>query len=263
MFSQFNVFAYQDAIIKAKKAIIYSDILTTSPLGFVKEGRKVKVSDLARNKGRVFQIVVSGRIAYIKSNEVQLLDGSEVVLPQGHKSIIGLEIDKHAILVDFSSHYSSIESGIYTPGAEQSSMVFFSFKILREKRQKRRHYSRFGFEYLTFSQDDEILTIPSLVYQSLTKRKEWGDRKLLTYWEFGLSPFATYEVDPYFNLDGFSSHFELGLKFASYWTEKWSYQAGIGLRVQSLFDFALPSAFESFSPTMVNANFSFSVSRSY
>lgn len=64
--------AAQDAIIRSRQAIIYSDLEKTSPIGYVKRGRKVKVGEIPRAKGTVLPIVVSGRICYIKITDLYL-----------------------------------------------------------------------------------------------------------------------------------------------------------------------------------------------
>ena len=67
-----SAFAVQDAIVRAKKAIIYTDKERTSPIGFIKRGRKIKVGEIPRAKGTVLPVVVSGRVCYIKIVDLYL-----------------------------------------------------------------------------------------------------------------------------------------------------------------------------------------------
>lgn len=74
-------FAAQWAIVGKEKAVIYSDPEMTSPIGYVGRGKKVRVGEVKRNKGRMLPIVVNGKIAYIRVSDIytseneQLLEG--------------------------------------------------------------------------------------------------------------------------------------------------------------------------------------------
>jgi hypothetical protein len=65
-----EILASQDAVVVAEKAMIYSDQQMSSTVGFVKKGKRIKIGDIARNQSRVFPIIVSGKVAYIKADDV-------------------------------------------------------------------------------------------------------------------------------------------------------------------------------------------------
>ncbi|MFN8369693.1 MAG: hypothetical protein U0T83_03605 [Bacteriovoracaceae bacterium] len=73
------------AIVKSNDTIIYSDQECKIPIGRVAKGKLVKVGDVARARGTVLPIVVSGKITYIKvddlyiSNELQKIDNPRFV----------------------------------------------------------------------------------------------------------------------------------------------------------------------------------------
>jgi hypothetical protein len=64
------LFAAQDGVVISEEAIIYADELMTSPVGFVRRGKKVRLGEVARNQERVYPIVVSGRVAFIRAQDV-------------------------------------------------------------------------------------------------------------------------------------------------------------------------------------------------
>lgn len=64
------LWAVQEAIVIADKAIVYADRTMTSPVGFVTKGKKVTIGEIARNKSQVYPIVVSGKVAYIRVIDV-------------------------------------------------------------------------------------------------------------------------------------------------------------------------------------------------
>ena len=65
-----DLWAAQEAIVTSEKAVIYADEQLTSPVGFVRRGKVVTIGDVARNKKRVYPIIVSGKIAYIRVADV-------------------------------------------------------------------------------------------------------------------------------------------------------------------------------------------------
>jgi len=64
------LWAAQDAVVIVERAVVFSDEGMTSPVGFISRGKKVRIGELARNKGQVYPIVVSGKIAYIRAQDM-------------------------------------------------------------------------------------------------------------------------------------------------------------------------------------------------
>ena len=64
------LWAAQEAIVMVDKAVIFADEKMSAPVGFVRRGKKIRVGDIARFKAQVYPIIVSGRVAYIRVNDV-------------------------------------------------------------------------------------------------------------------------------------------------------------------------------------------------
>jgi len=77
------LWAAQDAIVIAEKAIIYADKTMTSPVGYIQKGKRVTIGEVPRNKARIYPIIVSGKVAYIRvidvSTEMESLDTNRLV----------------------------------------------------------------------------------------------------------------------------------------------------------------------------------------
>lgn len=77
------LWAAQEAIVIAERAVIYSDRTMSSPVGYVSRGKKVTVGEIPRNRSQVYPIIVSGKIAYIRvvdiSTEIESLDSNRLV----------------------------------------------------------------------------------------------------------------------------------------------------------------------------------------
>jgi|GEM_PF-5623784 len=67
-------FASQEAIVRSEKAIIYSDERCTSPIGFLSLGKKIKIGDIPRNKGRSRSLVINKKIVYIREIDLSFDD---------------------------------------------------------------------------------------------------------------------------------------------------------------------------------------------
>lgn len=259
-----NSLAQHYAIVTAKRAIIYSDKLMTSPIGFIKEGKKIRVGTSARNKGRAVPVVVSKKIAYLAIKDLAILDGSEVILPKDHESIIGLEIKKKRMIFGTHMLVSNYEKGRYSLGQVPEEIVTFTgFNLLIENKKKKRSYQRYGIDYLSFTAGDESLSIPSVVYDWVRSFADEGRHKFRGVFEIGFSPYAIYRVEPYFALNGFSSHFEIGGEYVYYLFEESSLQLKAAYRAQKLLDFNLPSTFETFDPLISGVNISLAYAHSF
>ncbi|GAB4010495.1 MAG: hypothetical protein Fur0010_03290 [Bdellovibrio sp.] len=78
----FNAHAAKEAIVKAKKAIVYADIKLTSPIGYLRQGKKIAVGEVKRNRGEVVPIVVNQRIAYLRVQDLSI-EGDDLQEYQG------------------------------------------------------------------------------------------------------------------------------------------------------------------------------------
>lgn len=65
-----DLWAVQDAMVVVDSAVVYADEQMSSPVGYVRKGRKIKVGDVARNRAQVYPIIVSGKVAYIRVLDV-------------------------------------------------------------------------------------------------------------------------------------------------------------------------------------------------
>ncbi len=78
-----QVWAAQEAIVISDKAVIYADKTMSSPVGYILRGKKVTIGEIPRNKARLYPIIVSGRVAYIRvidvSTEIDNLDTNRLV----------------------------------------------------------------------------------------------------------------------------------------------------------------------------------------
>lgn len=86
MLTSFSAFAAKEAIVIAKQAVVYADIKLTSPIGFLRQGKKIAVGEVKRNRGEVVPIVVNRRIAYVKVSDLAI-EGDVLQELQGSRTV--------------------------------------------------------------------------------------------------------------------------------------------------------------------------------
>lgn len=96
-----DLWAAQDAMVVADKAVIYADEQMSAPVGFVRKNKKIKVGEISRNRAQVYPIVVSGKVAYIRvvdvSTEKESVDSQVLVAERFQKGT----------QQDFNANYSA------------------------------------------------------------------------------------------------------------------------------------------------------------
>lgn len=86
LFSNLSCLAAQNAVIRAEKAFVYSDLEMSTIIGFIPQGRQIRVGSNPRNQNSILPIVVSGKVGYIKISDI-LLESDNPHLKQGHSDI--------------------------------------------------------------------------------------------------------------------------------------------------------------------------------
>lgn len=69
--------AAQEAVVVAKKAIIYADSDLQVPIGFVLKGKKISVGDIKKKNGGLLPVISHGKIAWIEVKNLALKEDLE------------------------------------------------------------------------------------------------------------------------------------------------------------------------------------------
>lgn len=261
-----SAWSAQTAIVKSKRAVIYADMLMTSPIGYIRKGKKVRIGNKSRNKGRVVPLIYVGKVVFVPTKDITILDGSSVTLEGENPDVIGLELERHRFISNFIMFSSGYSKGRYELSPSDTGSAFmtgFSFEV-ENRSSNRVRFNRLGFEQISFESDSgEVLTIPSGTYARVFRLRDWRKLKINAVFKIGFSPYTIYEVQPYFKLDGFSTMFEGSLEFIYFFAEKFSFQATLGYRMQQLSQFKLDDQFEEFNPLLSGVSSILSLAYAY
>lgn len=99
--------AYRFAITKARQTVVYADVDLAAPIGYIRSGRKLKVGDTTLKQGSIVPLIVSGKIAYVKTSDISFtISGSKLE----HRTP---ELTEHEIDKIFKSDAEKLKENSY------------------------------------------------------------------------------------------------------------------------------------------------------
>ncbi|RLA65868.1 MAG: hypothetical protein DRQ88_04205 [Epsilonproteobacteria bacterium] len=114
-------YAAQTAYVKTARAVVYADEELSSPLGYVRRGKKLRVGEVKRKQGAVLPVIISGRVAYIEVKNLALPE-SKSKDEKGHISHI-IEEEKDWKKVWLSNSRLVVDVALTDPGNEWNELV--------------------------------------------------------------------------------------------------------------------------------------------
>lgn len=193
-----HAFAAREAVVISKNAMVYSDINLTSPIGFLRQGKKIAVGEVKRNRGEVVPIVVNNRIAYLKVRDLSI-EGDALQEYQGAR-ITEHEFDTDKEKREFDAfnenNYVHFHYGVVAPqeasltvmkAVNETPKASSQMGIFVEHRHPLKNNS-WGFGAKLFQVESETIKYRTL---ALEGRYQWI-----------LFRFATFSIGPFVSLFG-------------------------------------------------------------
>lgn len=198
-------FGAEWATVVVDRAKIYSDIEMTSAIGYIKKGKRVRVGEKARNKGRVLPIIVSKRVAYIRVDSIQTNVNLGALEGAGRR--IRDAEGRNKKETRFSLYGATLPSRISyktSPTANNNyAMIFLGGGFRGSMSLPSDDYGyRGGFEYLIGSRGDERISIFSLSGDYFYKLIRTGPYDLNVFGGLSIVPFSEYKLKDKFTLNG-------------------------------------------------------------
>lgn len=166
----FNVLAYRLAVTKSKQTIVYADVDLAAPIGYIRSGRKLKVGDNALKQGRIIPLVVSGKIAYVKAEDISFsISGSKLEhVPEVTDHDVNTIFKNDAQRLKENSHFS-LDYSLVSPGSDwdglhnqysaESTPTLSRINLAVEHRDPQgRHGFKIGLGHLFGSSDVSKIT---------------------------------------------------------------------------------------------------------
>jgi hypothetical protein len=175
-----NIMAFRYAYTTNIKTIVYADKSLDIPIGYIRSGRKIRVADNSLKNNTIVPMIVTGKIAYVKTEDLTFKLDDENILGAAtvNEHDVGLLFitDQEKLSKDNYVHtsVSSVSSGTEWKelneglGAETSSLMVFTLGIEHRAPENRNGFA-INLNYLTAS-----TTVAT--FQSLTLSAEYQYR---------------------------------------------------------------------------------------
>lgn len=252
------LWASQDAIVIAERAVVYSDREMTSPIGYISRGKKIVVGDIARNKAQVYPILVSGKVAYIRvldlSTEKESADATRLTAERFQKSTNVVRETK--VVTSYYSFLSQItQSQKNAEISNGDSLFWHGLSVKGEVLVKSRLDIQVLANYMGTSYKEESYRVFELGLGSALRLID--QRRFLARLEgqaLGV-PFSTYEIGNDFRVKSFGYSVGGGLNLTWFFDKYWALEASGGAYYTKLFAFDTPDPYTDFSASFVGGRF--------
>ncbi len=258
--------AVQEAIITADKAVIYSDMDTSSPIGLISKGKKILIGDHSQNNSRVYSVIVSGKIAYIKvsdvSTEKESVDSKRLTAERFQRST------KSQSLSNLTVSYFQFNSQIRLDNengevVDKNVFNWHGLSLKGESKISEKWNLQVLINYM-FS------TLKGQAYRASefgfgVSRRFFESKKFTASLEFAaLSiPFVTYSVGEDFRSRSYGYSIGSGLNLHYLLNSQWAIHLSGGPYHTGLFTFDNPSPYLDSSPSFNGMRYGFGVQHLY
>lgn len=234
--------AVQMGIVMPEKAFIYADIERTSPIGFVRRGKKLKLSSIAKNKGSVYATVVSGKVAYISvtdvNTQVEDLESERLVAERFQKAATKKLTSSYSAGV-FS--YSSIltQANSSGPTKNNESVNWIGVGIKGELVAAPRFDIQVLLQAMQAKNAElETWRVFSAGVGAAYRLIDFSNFRIRMIGELQAVPFSTYELIDAFRIRGYGGSVAGGMDVNLKFTQNW------GLEVLALYQYVKLTGFK-------------------
>lgn len=261
-----KLWASQDAIVTADRAIIYSDREMTSPIGYIRKGKKISVGEIPRNLAQVYPVVVSGKIAYIRvmdvTTEKESMDSSRLVAERFKKTTLKVKRSK------FVASYFLFNSQITLDKEnaqlmDKDSVAWNGVSLKGEVLLRNSWDLQVLLNYMTTKVETEKFNV---VEAGLGGAYRFIDMKRLMVrveTQFLAVPFSSYEVGTDFLVRSYGYTFGAGVNGTYLLTKSWGVEGSLGVYKTHLLKFKSPEPYNEISPSFLGARFGIGINYSY
>lgn len=249
--------ASQEAMVLAERAIIYSDREMTSPVGYVPRGRKVTVGEIARNKGQVYPIIVSGKIAYIRVVDVttakESIESTRLTAERFQKN--AKEAPETKFVVSYFSYSAQIALDESNGVADNEAVLWHGVSIKTEALVKERVDVQLLLNYMTMTEQDATFRAFELGVGGAFRLLDFKRFLLRAEAQVLAVPFSAYEVKEDFRVKSYGYTAGAGLSMTWLMDKHWGLEAFGGLYQTKLLGFKAPDPYKDISPSFTGSRF--------
>lgn len=253
-------------MVIADRAIIYSDKEMTSPIGYLSRGKKVTVGNVPRNKGQVYPIVVSGKLAYIRvldvTTEKETMDSTRLTAERFKKSTDKSYHNK--IVASYYNFASKLTMSNQNGTLMNDDVLNWNGLALKGEALFK---ERFDFQVLinlmTAASGDESFNVIEFGFGM--GLRIINQKKFLLRLEGHLLgvPFSNYELGDEFRVRSFGYTVGGGASATYLLKKNWGVEAFGGAYYTKLMGFDVPDPYKDFDASFVGVRFGIGVNYTY
>lgn len=250
LFITLQAYASQEALVVRDKAVVYADIHLKHPIGFVGKWKRIRVGSVARNGGEALPVIVAGKIAYIKTDDLSIGRDSF--------SIANIAADyqekdenkplRDELEVGYDSFAGNINISDPTFGASAVTTSFTGFHALMNKFINTKFNWGYGVSYATSSGSDGVtINIPMAIADLTYKAFEWYSTKFNLRARGGFSPYTQLQTK-YFDANGYAWSSSIAAQAQLPITRRFWVRGELGYNFTKVFGMQLPNGLGNFNP---------------
>jgi hypothetical protein len=262
-----KLWASQDAMVITDRAMIYSDRDMTSPIGYVKRGKKLVVGEIPRNKAQVYPIVVSGKVAYIRvldvTTEKESMDSTRLVAERFQKNTDKIYKSKFVLGYFAFSSQANLNAENTTDLLDKDALLWHGLSIKGEVLLKDSFDFQVIANFMATSEGQEKYRVIEFGLGAAYRLID--SRKFILRLEgqgYGI-PFSSYEIGSDFRLTSYGYTVGGGLNMTYLFDRHWGFEASGGVYYTKLLGYDTPAPYEDVSPSFVGNRFGLGVNYTY
>lgn len=260
------LWAAQDAIVISDEALVFADELMTSPVGYVRKGKKIRIGNIPRNRAQVYPIVVSGKVAYIRALDVstqrQSMSNNLLVAERFQRGT--QDEKKYNYTLSFFNYASQITLNLENDNIQDKDAVNWTGLSLQGGVQVAgRNDLDFYINYMRAQESKEV-------FQAVEFGGGWSFRmleqkrfQLKLFTQLLAVPFASYALDDLFRVNGYGFSSGAGLSGKYRLGSNWAIDAHAGFFYTKLFGFGSPAPYNSIEPSFMGTRLGLGMSYQY
>ena len=261
-----STWASQLAIVLSDQAIVYSDREMSSPIGYIRRGKKLVVGEIPRNNAQVYPIRVSGKIAYIRvvdvTTEKESVKSTRLVSERFQKSAGNFHQSK--LVVSYFTFNSQINISEKNDEIEQKDTLLWQGISLKAEAFLKKSYDlQVVANYMLVDKEDEAFRVFELGVGGAYRLND--NRKFLARVEAQalLIPFSTYAVGDDFIMRSYGFTLGSGFNITYLFNSNWGAELFGGIYYTKLQGFKTPPPYRDVSPSFIGNRIGLGVNYSF
>ena len=256
--------AARTAVVTSDKAVIWADTQRSAPLGYARRGKVLRVGDKDLSKGQVVSVILSGKVAYISIEDISIEDQmkkKDFESQEGSRFKEVIRTRYNQYIVASGVMFSAAESKNSSAERPGDTWSFIGGQLKGVVQKEDAHVGvAFLFEYLyadnkIANQDESFRmftfgggpSIPLINGRRLQFKLEGM---------FLMTPWAQYEAQPLFTLNGYGAGALGQASMLFYPWENVGFEITAGAKALKVFGIRRPSPFKEFDPMFIGTHFS-------